>query len=109
MKIAYFVTRNATNELLNGCLLMTLAKGAHYAEVVAMHFCEDGVYHLVKGSDAAGKIEKAHRRGTKILACACSVENRGLEQLLLEGVKIAHLPQFYEICEKAGVDHILTV
>lgn len=109
MKIAYLVTRNATNELLNGCLLTTLSKGRHHAEVVAMHFCEDGVYHLVRGSDAAGKIEKAAERGTKILACACSVENRGLKRLLLAGATIAHLPQFYRLCEESGVEHIITV
>jgi len=109
MKIAYLVTRNATQELFHGCLLTTLASGDHYAKVIAMHFCEDGVYHLVRSGDAASKIARAAARGTKILACACSVENRGLKNLLLKGVKIAHLPQFYELCGESGVEHIISV
>ncbi len=110
MKIAYFVTRNTTNELFNGCLLNTLAGGTHHAQVTVMHFAEDAVYHLVEGSSTADKIQKAAQRdGFAVLACECSVKNRGLGDRLIPEVTIAHIPDFYRLAEEAKTDHLIVL
>lgn len=110
MKIAYFLTRGVTDELFNGCLLNTLAGGTHHATVTAMHFAEDAVYHLVEGSKAAEKIQKAAQRdGIKILACECSVKNRGLGARIIGEAEIAHIPDFYRVAEERHTEHILVL
>lgn len=110
MKIAYFLTRGVTDELFNGCLLNTLAGGSHHASVTAMHFAEDAVYHLVEGSSTGEKIQKAAQRdGIKILACECSVRNRGLGGKIIPEAEIAHIPDFYRVAEEARTDHILVL
>jgi intracellular sulfur oxidation DsrE/DsrF family protein len=107
-KVAYIVTRSGTRELIEGCLLTTVSSGSHGATVVAMHFAEDGVYHLVRGSAAARKVAKAMReQGVKVLACECSLKNRGLEKLILPGVKVGHFADFYAAAGAA--DHIVAL
>ena len=107
-KVAYIVTRSGTRELVEGCLLTTVSNGSHGAKVVAMHFAEDAVQHLVRGSAAAEKIAKAMReQGVKVLACECSLKNRGLEPLILPGVKIGHFADFYAAAKDA--DHVLAL
>ncbi len=110
MKIAYFITRQSTNELLGGCLLGTLAAGTHGAEVVVMHFAEDAVYHLVEGTSAAEKIAAAAARdGFAVVACECSVRNRGLEDQLIAAAEIGHIPDLYRLAEAGGADHIIAI
>ena len=107
-KVAYLVTRAGTQELIGGCLLNTVSTGRHGAQVIVMHFAEDGVYHLVKGSSNGTKLAKAHaEQGVRLLACECSVKNRGLEGLLIDGVEIGHFAEFYAAAEEA--DHVLAV
>ncbi len=107
-KVAYLITRSGTRELVEGCLLTTVSNGTHGAKVVAMHFAEDGVAHLVRGSAAAGKIGKAMReQGVVVLACECSLKNRGLEKLILPGVKIGHFADFYAAAGEA--DHVVAL
>jgi predicted peroxiredoxin len=106
-KVAYIITRNGTRELIQGCLLGTIANDCHGAQTVAMHFVEDGVYHLIKGTATAERIETAIKEhGVKVLACECSVENRGIEGLLVDGVQIGHLSHFWEAAEEA--DHVMS-
>lgn len=100
MKIAFFITRNATNELL-GCITSTVGSGKH--ETVALHFCEDGVYHLVKGSKMADRVERFIQSGIKVIACECSVKNRNLQDMLIDGVKIGHIDDFLDACEGAQI------
>jgi intracellular sulfur oxidation DsrE/DsrF family protein len=107
-KVAYIIPRSGTRELIEGCLLTTVSTGRHGARVVAMHFAEDGVNHLVRGSAAAGKIARAMReQRVKVLACECSLKNRGLEDLILPGVKIGHFADFYAAA--AAADHIVAL
>jgi predicted peroxiredoxin len=107
-KVAYLVTRAGTQELIGGCLLTTISAGRHGAQVVAMHFAEDGVYHLVRGSKNGDKLARAiAEQGVRVLACECSVENRGLQDLLIEGVEIAHFAEFFAAAEAA--DHIIAL
>lgn len=107
-KVAYLITRSGTRELIEGCLLTTVSTGHHGAKVVAMHFAEDGVNHLVRGSAAAKKIERAiSEQGVKVLACECSLKNRGLEKLIIPGVAIGHFADFYAAAQSA--DHVLAL
>ncbi len=103
-KVAYIITRNGTRELIEGCLLSTVSAGTHGREVVAMHFAEDGVYHLVEGTTTADRIQKAMKeRGVRVLACECSTQNRGLEDKIIEGVPLGHFADFYEAAGDADV------
>jgi intracellular sulfur oxidation DsrE/DsrF family protein len=107
-KVAYIITRNGTRELIEGCLLGTIANGCHGAQTVAMHFVEDGVYHLIKGTSTGDRVEKAIREhGVTVLACECSVENRGIEDQLVDGVQIGHLSHLWEAAETA--DHVIAI
>ena len=107
-KVAYIVTRCGTRELIEGCLLTTIAAGTHGADVVAMHFAEDGVYHLVKGSTNGKKIARAIKdHGVVVLACECSVEHRGLRDKLVGGVAIGHFSHFWEAA--ADADHVIAL
>ena len=103
-KVAYIITRTGTRELIEGCLLSTVSSGTHGREVVAMHFAEDGVYHLVQGTTTAKKIERAMKeQGVQVLACECSTQNRGLDGMLIEGVPLGHFQDFYEAAGDADV------
>jgi intracellular sulfur oxidation DsrE/DsrF family protein len=107
-KVAYIITRSGTRELVEGCLLTTVSTGRHGATVVAMHFAEDGVYHLVRGTAAARKIARAMaEQGVKVLACECSLENRGLRGKILPGVKVGHFADFYAAADAA--DHVVAL
>lgn len=100
MKVAFFITRNPTHELL-GCITSMVATHRH--ETVAIHFAEDGVYHLVNGTEMASRIQKFIEAGIKITACECSVKNRNIENLLINGVKIGHIGDFLDACEGAQI------
>jgi predicted peroxiredoxin len=107
-KVAYIITRGGTQQLVQGCLLGTIANGRHGAKVLAMHFCEDAVYYLIKGTATAEKIEKAiKKRGVKVIACECSAETRNVQGQFIEGVQIGHFATFYEAADKA--DHIIAL
>ena len=107
-KVAYLITRNGTRELIEGCLLTSIAAGVHGAKVLVMHFAEDGVYHLVDGTTTAKKIKIAmDKYKVKIIACECSVKNRGIENKLIKGVTIGHFNTFYKAAEKA--DHVVAI
>ena len=107
-KVAYLITGAGTQELIGGCLLNTVSTGRHGAQVVAMHFAEDGVYHLVRGSKNGEKVAKAiAEHGVTVLACECSVANRGLQDLLIDGVQIGHFAEFYAAAAEA--DHVIAL
>ena len=58
-KVAYIITGSAGRELVGGCLLNTVAAGINGREVTALHFAEDGVLFLLKGTDTGDKIARA--------------------------------------------------
>ena len=106
-KVAYIITRAGTQQLIQGCLLTTIANGRHGAKVVALHFAEDGVYHLIKGTATGDKIAKAIKKGVKVIACECSSETRKVQDKFIDGVEIGHFATLYEAAAEA--DHIIAL
>jgi predicted peroxiredoxin len=107
-KVAYLLTGAGTQELIGGCLLNTISLGRHGAQVLVIHFAEDAVYHLVRGSKNGAKLAKAHaEQGVRLIACECSVQNRGLGELLIEGVEIGHFAEFFAAA--ADADHVIAL
>lgn len=103
-KVAYIIKSTATQELVGGCLLNTVAAGIHGRPVTAMHFCEDGVYFLLKGTDSGKKIARAiQEQGVKVTVCECSQEGRDMTDKMIEGVTIGHFADFYEAAGDADV------
>ena len=49
-KVAYIFTKQHTGELMEDSLLSPIASGEHGANVIAMYFTEDGVYHGLMGA-----------------------------------------------------------
>lgn len=103
-KVAYIITGNANQELVNGCLLNTVAAGIHGRAVTAMHFAEDGVYYLLQGTESGDKIARAmSEQGVKITVCECSQDARDLTDKMIPGVSIGHFSDFYEVAGEADV------
>jgi intracellular sulfur oxidation DsrE/DsrF family protein len=103
-KVAYIITGNASRELVAGCLLNTVAAGIHGRPVTAMHFCENGVFFLLKGTETGEKIERAMKeQGVKVTVCECSQESRDLGNKMIKGVRIGHFADFYEVAGDADV------
>ncbi len=103
-KVAYIITGKATQELVGGCLLNTVAAGIHGRTVTALHFCEDGVFFLLKGTDNAEKIERAIKeQGVKVTVCECSQAARDMTDKMVDGVTIGHFSDFYEAAGDADV------
>jgi predicted peroxiredoxin len=103
-EVAYIITGSATRELVGGCLLNTVAAGIHGRIVTALHFCENGVFFLLKGTENAEKIERAMKeQGVKVTVCECSQEARDMTDKMIEGVTIGHFADFYEAAGDADV------
>ncbi|MCE5237705.1 DsrE family protein [bacterium] len=103
-QVAYIIKGTATQELVGGCLLNTVAAGIHGRHVTALHFCEDGVYFLLRGTESAAKIERAIReQGVKVTVCECSQEARDMTDKMIDGVTIGHFADFYEAAGEADV------
>ncbi|MEN6545018.1 MAG: DsrE family protein [Armatimonadia bacterium] len=103
-EVAYIITGAATRELVGGCLLNTVAAGIHGRKVTALHFCEDGVFFLLHGTENAEKIERAmNEQGVKVTVCECSQEARDMTDKMIDGVTIGHFADFYEAAGDADV------
>jgi predicted peroxiredoxin len=103
-KVAYIITGSAGRELVSGCLLNTVSAGCHGREVTALHFAEDGVFLLLRGTETGDKIERAMReQGVKVIVCECSQDARDLTDKMIEGVRIGHFADFYEAAGEADV------
>ena len=106
-KIAYIFTKQHTGELMEDSLLLPIALGQHGAEVIAIYFIEDGVYHLVKGGRSSKNLKIAmSEQNVKIFACDISIKNRNLQNIIIDGVHKGDFKDFYEIV--LGVDHIVS-
>ncbi|MDZ7261234.1 MAG: DsrE family protein [candidate division KSB1 bacterium] len=105
--VAYIITQKWPDELVQECLLPSIAQGTHGAKVVAMYFAEDGVYHLLKANPDARKIIMAiEDEDIKIIVSKQSVRQRKLDHLLLEGVTQGDFSDFYQAAQDA--DHIIS-
>jgi len=103
-KVAYIITGSAGRELVGGCLLNTVAAGINGREVTALHFAEDGVLFLLKGTDTGDKIARAIKeQGVKVIVCECSQEARDMTDKMIDGVTIGHFADFYEAAGDADV------
>ena len=106
-KAAYIFTKQDTGELLEDSILQPIAAGSHEAQVVALFFVEDGVYHLVKGGRSSKKLKLAVKdHNVKVFGCKLSIKNRNLQNVIVEGVQIAKFNDFYSIALEA--DHIIS-
>lgn len=103
-KVAYIITGSAGRELVSGCLLNTVSAGCHGREVTALHFAEDGVFFLLKGTETGDKIERAMKeQGVKVIVCECSQDSRDITDKMIDGVEIGHFLDFYEAAGDADV------
>jgi len=103
-EVAYIITGRAGRELVSGCLLNTIAAGIHGRRVSALHFCEDGVFFLLRGTETAEKIARAiQKQGVKVIVCECSQEARDMTDKMIDGVTIGHFADFYEAAGDADV------
>ncbi len=106
-KIAYIITKESTSELIEESVFAPMAKGEHGGHVKGVFFVGDGVYYLLKGSRTAKNIKTiAENTETDIYACKSSVNNRKLQNILLNGVVVTTLSEFYEAM--SDVDHIIS-
>lgn len=105
--VAYIITREKISELLEENLFAPILKGEHGVEVAAFYFVGDGVYHLIKGSRNAKNIKAIIKtEQTAIYACETSIKNRKLQNVIVEGVKIGILRDFYDAT--SDVHHIIS-
>ena len=84
------------NSTLDSCLRVA-AKGA------ALLLIEDGVYAATKGSSAVDKLKKA-MPGVSIYALWPDLEARGMQDAVLEGIKLVDYGGFVDlVAEHASV------
>lgn len=106
-KVAYIFTRHQTGELIEDSLIVPIASGQHGAQVIAMYFVEDGVYHLAKGGRSSKNLKiTMSKQKVKVIGCEISIKNRKLQNFLIEGVHIGNFNDFYKVALDA--DHILS-
>lgn len=105
--IAYIITQESSAELIEESIFLPIVKGEHGAQVTAFYFVGDGVYQLVKGSRNAKNIKLAMTmENISIYACETSIKNRKLQNIIIEGIKLGTLKDFYNATE--NVDHIIS-
>jgi len=105
--IAYIITKESTSELIEDSLFAPMARGEYGGKVRGIFFVGDGVYHLVKGSRTTKNIKMiTEKEGTEIYACKISVKNRKLQNIIVNGVIVSSLKDFYEAMP--DVDHIIS-
>ena len=106
-QVAYIFTRESTAELLEENIITPLMNEQHGAKVIAMFFVGDGVYHLVKGARIAKNIKSMiSTEQVDVYACAISIKNRELQNILIDGVTTGSLKDFYDATSNA--DHIIS-
>lgn len=106
-KAAYIFTKQHTGELLEDSILQPIAKGTHAAQVVALWFVEDGVYHLVKGGRSSKNLKLAVQNfNVKVFGCKLSIKNRNIQNMIVDGVQIGKFDDFYSIALES--DHIIS-
>ncbi len=107
-KISYIITKQHTGELVEDLILIPVSQGQHGAEVAAMYFVEDGVYHLVKGGRSAKHIKTAIQdRNLKVFGCKSSIKNRNLRNLIIDGIQDGDFNEFFKIA--LDTDHIISI
>ena len=106
-KIAYIFTKQHTGELMEDSILLPIALGQHGAKVIAMYFVEDGVYHLVKGGRSSKNLKiSISEHDVKVFGCNISIKNRNLQNVIIDGVNVGDLKDFYQMALEA--DHIIS-
>lgn len=105
--IAFIITRENMSELIEDDILTPILTGEFGVKTVAFYFVGDGVYQLIKGSRNAKNMKAIIKMGqTSIYACETSIKNRKLQNVVIDGVKMGTMKDFFETT--ADVDHIIS-
>lgn len=106
--IAYIVSGRSSTELLEDNIFTPLEKGELGVNAPVFFFVADGIYHLMKGARSSKTIKTMiARHKSKIIGCEISVKNRKLQNVLIEGVVVGSLKDFYEAAK--NVDHVISI
>ncbi len=105
--VAFIITRQNLSELFEDDILIPIVKGDSGLKAVAFYFVGEGVYHLLKGSRHAKNIKSIiESKQIAVVASESSIRNRKLQNVVIDGVKLGVLKDFYD--SAAGVDHIIS-
>lgn len=106
--IAYIIAHDGNGEFIQNGILKSIADRTHGANVIALYFIENGVYHLVKGSRRSKEVSIAmQEQHIKVLASKQSIKERRIQNMMIDGVKLASFDSFYNVTQNA--DHIISV
>jgi len=106
-KIAYIISGRSSNELLEENLFAPLQKDELQTKASILFFVADGVYHLMKGSRSSKALRTIMERDkSKIFGCEISIKNRKLQNVIIEGVILGNLNDFYNAAKDE--DHIIS-
>ena len=107
-KIAYIITRNGSGDFIEDSILKTIADGNHGADVVALYFIENGVYHLIKGSRRANEIFLTLKnKNVKVFASKQSINDKKIKNMMIDGIELTSFESFYKYAKEA--DHIISL
>lgn len=103
---AYIISGKSSSELLEDNLLVPLERGELRTRAAALFFVADGVYHLMKGARSSKVLRTLlAEQKTTIIGCQLSIKNRKLQNVLIDGLILGSLDDFYEAAKDA--DHII--
>ena len=101
MKVAYIFSTNNSHFILSTMVVPQLEADKHGFEVAGMFFFVDNTFLLVKGNDIGERLsEIAKRNGMLLMACDKCVDDRGIEDDLVEGAVAAQ--QGAAVCSDPG-------
>lgn len=106
--IAYIISGRSSTELLEDNLFTPLEKGELSVKAPVIFFVADGIYHLMKGARSSKALKTMISRDkTKIFGCEISIKNRKLQNVIIDGVVLGSLSDFYEAAK--NVDQIISI
>jgi sulfur relay (sulfurtransferase) complex TusBCD TusD component (DsrE family) len=110
MKVAYIFSTNNSHFILSNMVVPQLEADKHGFEVAGMFFFVDNTLFLVKGNDIGERLsEIAKRNGMLLMACDKCVDDRGIEDDLVEGAVIGCFPDLHKALAGAAVDQVITL
>lgn len=105
--VAFIITRQDISELIEDDIFIPIIRGEATIKAIAFYFVGEGVYHLIKGSRHSKNIKAIiELKETAILASESSIRSRKLQNVLIEGLQMGTLKDFYQ--QAAEADHIIS-
>ncbi len=105
--VAFIITRQDLSELMEDDILFPIVKGESNVKTVAFYFVGDGVYHLLKGNRYAKNLKAIiESKEIAVFASESSIRNRKLQNVVIEGIKMGVLKDFFDAASDAN--HIIT-